>query len=84
MTTKRKPDFSSQQVVCMSENESILMLEAFILDTKIENPEGCVIANGKNEVLLSELFAQKPDIRQGMIEERAEVFRKLGWEVPKC
>ena len=66
----------------MSENESVLVLKAFILDSQIETPELVVIAHGKKEVLLSELMAQNPGILQGLVKERAEIYRHLGWEVP--
>lgn len=68
----------------MSENESVLVLKAFILDSQIETPELVVIAHGKKEVLLSELMAQNPDILRGLVKERAEVYRQLGGEVPNA
>ncbi len=64
-----------------NENESVLILRAFLLDTQIEHPELVAIAHGKNEKLLSELFANSPSLRQKMLEERADVYRQLGWEI---
>lgn len=62
---------------------SPLLLRAFILDTQLEHPDQVVIAVNERDVLLSEVFAFDPSIRQKMVEERAEVFRQLGWEVPE-
>ena len=67
----------------MNESNAPLILKAFILDTYIEHPEQSLIVKGEKSVLLSELFEQNPDMRQELISKRAEVFRKLGWEVPK-
>lgn len=64
-----------------STNDSILILRAFLLDTQLENPDQVVIAQGKKTVRLSELFAQDPAMRQKMMDDRAEVYRLLGWEI---
>lgn len=67
-----------------NENKSALLLRAFILDTQIEHPEQVVITNGDKSILLSELFEQVPSLREEMIQDRAEIYCQLGWEVPKC
>lgn len=67
-----------------NENESALIMQACLLDIQIEDPDKFLIVDGEKQILLSELFALFPTMRQKMIEERAEVFGQLGWEVPKC
>jgi len=66
------------------ENDSALILQSYLLDTQIEDPEKILIVDGEKQVLLSELFALFPTMREKKIEERAEIFRQLGWEAPKC
>jgi hypothetical protein len=79
---ERKSDFPNQKEGNMSENESILILRAFILDTQIETPERMLIVKGKKHELMSELFKQNPELREQMIKDRVEVFQELGWELP--
>lgn len=64
--------------------DSGLILQAIILDTLIEHQEQVVIANGNKSILLSELFEQIPSMREEMFQARAEIYRQLGQEVPKC
>lgn len=66
-----------------TKNESVLILKAFLLDTQIEHPEQVVIVIGGKHSFLSELFAVNPNMRQEMIEELAEIYRQLGWEVSR-
>ena len=68
----------------MSKTDPVLTLTAFVLDMQIEQPDSVVIAHGKKGVLLSELMAKNPDILRGLVEERAAVYRQLGWEVPNA
>lgn len=66
----------------MSKTDPILTLTAFLLDSQIETPELIVVAHGGKEVPFSEILAQNPAILPGLVEERAAVYRQLGWEVP--
>jgi hypothetical protein len=62
--------------------ESILLLKACLLDSQIDNPKGYIIVMGGKSFLLSEIFAKNPELKRSLIEERAQVYRLLGWEVP--
>ncbi len=62
-----------------NETESILAVEAFLLDMQIEQPDTIVYASGEKVILFSEILAKNPGLLQKLIEKRAEVYRKLGW-----
>lgn len=62
--------------------ENLLLFQAFLLDTQIDTPESCLIVDKGRNVLLSEVFAQQPQLLRDLIIQRAEVYRQLGLAVP--
>ena len=65
-------------------NESVLTVEAFLLDMQIEQPDTILYASGEKEILFSEILAKNPGLLQKLLEKRAKVYRQLGWEVPNA
>lgn len=63
--------------------DSGLIMQAFLLDTYLDEPDRALIVNGDDHFLLSYIYEQKPELREAYIRERAEVYRKLGWKIPQ-
>ena len=52
-----------------------------MLDMAIENPSEILMVNGDQHELYSEYLKRHPEYLLELIEERAKVYQKLGWEV---